>query len=124
MIARGHEVSGNAVEQRRLLMPNLTDFAVHGFRCQNDLRSESLADALVAETNTKDRQLAGRLFDQVEADSGFVRIAGSRREDNSVGAQLYRLVSAEGIVAPNLDLRSQLTQVVAKVIGKTVVVID
>ena len=77
MIARGHKVSGNAVEQRRLLVLDLTDFAVHWFWCQNDLRSESLSDALVAETNTEDWQCASRLFDQVEANSSFVGIAGS-----------------------------------------------
>ena len=78
----------------------------------------------MTETNTEDRQPARCFFDQIEADSGFVGIAGTWRENNSVGTHLYCLVGAEGIVAPNFDLRSQFAQIVAEVVGETIVIID
>src|SRR5689334_4036595 len=50
--------------------------------CPHDLAAESLSDGLVTKTDTEYRRDRGRLFDQFEADAGFVGRAWSRRKHN------------------------------------------
>ena len=104
-------------------MGDFADLTVHRLGCPNHLGAEGLADALVAQADAEDRQPPGGLFHHLEADAGAVGVAGTGGNDDPLGAQAQRLVGADGVVAAHLDLRPQLAQVMAQVVGKAVVVV-
>ncbi len=90
----------------------------------HDPAAKGLADRLVAEADSQDRQVLGSLADQLEADAGARRVAGARRKDDRVGAEAERLLGRHLVVAHDARLGAELAQVMHQVPGEAVVVVD
>jgi hypothetical protein len=78
----------------------------------------------VSEANTQDWNFAREMADQLDADAGFVRGAGAGRDDDSIGLQSFDIIDSELVVAADLDIGTQFAQVLDKVVGKRVVVVE
>ena len=67
---------------------------------------------------------AVRLFDQLQADAGFVGRARARRQHDALGLQGQRLIGGQGVIALHPDLRAQFSQEMEEIVGEAVIIID
>ena len=99
-------------------------FSVHQSFCAYHFSAKSRADRLMAETDSEQRNLAGKVADQFNADAGILRSARSGRNHDPFRPHRFNLVNADLVIAPNLNLSAQFAQVLTKVVGKRVVVVE
>jgi len=64
------------------------------------------------------------MADQFNADPGFVRRARPRRDDDSLRSHRFYFFHRDLIVASDLDLRSELANVLDEVVGERIVVVE
>jgi hypothetical protein len=118
-------VSGWAgVENADILVADVGSLAVHQSCGMNDFSAKGLPDALVAQADTEDRQLAGKAPDQRHRNAGLVGRARPRGNDDSRGMQSLDLFQRDFVIAENADLLAQLTQVLHQVVGEGIVIVD
>src|SRR4029077_18386294 len=86
------------------------------------LTAEDLADALVAEADPEDRDLAAQRPNGVVGDTGVLGSPGPRRDDDAV--ELCELVDRDLVVAEHGWLFAELGHVLNEVVGERVVVVD
>jgi len=99
--------------------------AVHYLRRAHDLPAEYLADALVAETDTEDREaLASQLKDRSRAHTRVLGPARAGDTSNAGGLQGPQASHVDGIVADHDRLGSELAEVLHEVVDEAVVVVD
>ena len=124
MVADGLEGVGQAREHALAVVVDHGRLAVSDFAGPVNGRAVRVADALVPQAHAQDRQLGTEMPDHVVGDTGLARRAGARRHHDALG--LHRLYVLYGclIVADDLNLRAQFTQVLVEVVGETVVVVD
>src|SRR6186713_3188561 len=89
-----------------------------------DASSVGLADALMAETHAEDRNASAQLTDDIDRHAGFVRRAGSRRDDDVRWTARQDSADIDRIVAHDLRLVSQLAQIPCEVVDEGVIVVD
>ena len=105
-------------------MGDRRDLAVDGDGRAHHLAAEHLADRLMAEADAEDRDFRAGLADEVEADAGLARRARAGREDDRVGRAIDDVGHARRIVAHDLDLGAERTEIVHQVPGEAVVIVD
>ncbi len=91
----------------------------------DDFATENLTDGLVSEADAEQRSShnSGALY-HLDTDTGAVRIAGARREDDASRIFGKDRIHRHNIVAVDLDLGAEFPQKMHKVVGKAVVVIN
>ena len=125
MVARNEGGLGTAAEQRTGgVEMNLALLAVHELLCIGDRRAVHGTDRLMTETYAEDRDLYAELSDDLDDVAGVLRSARSRREDDTVGRQRADLFYRKFIVADDPDVGIDLSDVLVKVVGKAVVIVD
>src|ERR1700675_1370998 len=128
MIAgRGHW-RREAAKDGLAIMLNLARFAVHQVLRAHPLAAEGCADRLVSEADSEQRHispaLACKMQDQVDADAGFLRGAGSGRKHDAFGVHRLNLSYGHFVVAANLYLGAQFAKVLDEVVSERIVVIE
>ena len=106
------------------LVPDFRKLAMHRNRRAHDLAAERIADRLMAEADAEDGNGLRRLRDQIEADAGFFRRAGTGRKDDGFRVGHDDVAACHLIVAVNDDIRAQFTEIVHQVEGEAVVIVD
>src|SRR4029453_12900530 len=99
-------------------------FPVQYFAGPGHNSSECLADRLVPQANAKDRRLAGEVPDDRYADSGLARRAGAGGDYDLVWRHRIDVLGRSFFVGENVDLGSELAQVLVEVVREAVVVVD
>ena len=89
-----------------------------------DLPAEDLADALMAQAHPQQRPPRAQLADHVAGDPGVRRLARPRRDDDMIRGQRLQRRHGNGVVAKDLHLRAQLTEVLHQVVSEQIVVVD
>src|SRR3990167_4984714 len=98
--------------------------AVHQFLCANDLAAQRSTNALMAQANAEDGQLAHEVLNGRNRDTGLGRRAGSGGNHQPVGLALGNAGYSDFIVAEHLHLGAQLAKVLDDVESEAVVVVD
>ncbi|MNT40235.1 hypothetical protein D3C72_1765360 [compost metagenome] len=119
----GHRV-GDVAEHADIVVRHRRHLAVHQLLGVDDLAAKGLADALVAETDAHDRQLAGEVVDGRHRDAGFVRRARAGRQHQVLRRQRLDFFQRDFVVAEDLDFLPQLAEVLHEVVGEGIVVVD
>ena len=65
-----------------------------------------------------------RPFDEIEANAGLVRRAGSRRQHDMRRLERHRFGCRQCVVTAHIDLRPQFAEIMREVVDEAVVVID
>ena len=78
MITTSIEIVWNILKDGFAVMLHPDRFTVDGARRTHDLAAEILADRLMSETNTKDRDLSRKTFNCFQSNSGVVRCSRAR----------------------------------------------
>ena len=124
VIARRRERRGEADEQPAPVMRHLRSLPVHQ-PAAHHIPAEMLPDRLMAKADAKQRLARfGTGRDEIKADTRLVGRAGAGRDEEGLRARGDRLPRRNRIVAHDLNLGPQLHQVVDKVPGKAVIIVD
>ena len=113
-----------AGEHAFVLMENRAGLAVHHLASAHHVAAIGLADALVAQADAKDRQLAGEMQDGFDGHARFGRRARAGRNDDALGLERLDLGDGQLVIANDVDVGTQLAQVLHHVVGKGIVVVD
>lgn len=128
VVAGGYDRARKAGEDTFTSMENRGCLAMHEVFCADDFSSKNLTDRLVAEADSKDRNgllgVLAKFADDIAADTGFVRRAGTRGDANALWGEFADFVNAHGIIANHLHCRPKLAEVLHEIVGEGVVVID
>ena len=134
MISSCRHRRGEAAKDGLAIVLNRTGFAVHQMPGANDLPAEGRTNGLVSKANSEQRHFAlifitivapGRkMADQFDADAGLLRSAWSGGDDNSLGVHRLDLLNANFVIAADLDLSTEFAQVLDKVVGKRIVIVE
>jgi hypothetical protein len=124
VVAPDGEGRGQPGEDRAAVVLDRRRLAVDG-DVADDLAAERLGQRLVAEAHAEGRHAGfGEAAHDVDRDPRLVGRAGAGRDDRALEAALEQLVDRGTVVAHDLELAPQLTQVLDEVVGERVVVVD
>jgi len=126
VITRGHKRRLDPLEQSAVIVADQIGFAVHQHRRTNDRRPKCLADRLVPQTDTQDRNLAHKVFDTFDTDPRFAGRTGTGRDQQPRRAERFDLLWRDLVVAkhPKVDRRIDLAHPLDQVVSERIVVID
>jgi hypothetical protein len=111
-------------EDRSAIVVDWGGLAVHQASSPNDPAAERRADALMAETDAKDRDLSCKPQDEVAADAGFFWGLRSRRDHNLIWSQLRKFIEGHLVIPEDPGTFAKLAQVLDQIIGEGVIVVD
>src|SRR6185437_12150135 len=115
---------GESCQDIRPGVGDRASLSVHRHGRPGDLSAEGLADRLVAQADAKDGNSARGSPDQIKADAGLVRRAGTRRQHDGLRPTVQGFADGQPVVAPHLALGANITQEVIQIERKTIVVVD
>ena len=124
VIARGRHGRGQAAEDGLVVVGDGAGLAVHQVRSAHDVAAKSRADGLMSQADAENRNFAGEVPDQIDADAGVLRRARTRRDHDALRLHGLDLGNCDLVVAANLDLRAQFPEVLNQVVGKGIVVVE
>jgi len=115
---------GQAAENCFAVVAHFAGFSVKQFFGADNFAAEGVADGLVAKADSKDGNFSGEALNEVHRNSGFLRSAGARRDHDAFGFERGDFVESDLIVAANLELATQLAEILGKVVGERIVVVE
>ena len=124
VITRGRHRHGKSLKHCPVVMHHRAGFAVHEMSGTNHAAAEGFADGLMSQANAEDGNFSREVADEGDADSGLVRRAGARRDDDSLGLQGLHFVDGDLVVASHLNLCAQFADVLDQVVGERIVVVE
>ena len=130
MVARRGERIRQALEHSPIGVEDGAGLAVQQFRCAVDGAAERDADGLMAQADAEQRRRRGRArVDQRDGRTGPFRGAGAGAEQHPVefvgdGGDVGVGGQAVVVVAPDLRVHPELTQILHEVEHEAVVVVD
>ena len=124
MVARGRERLGQFAEHAFFVVMDFTGFAVKEFWSADNFAAERGADGLVAQADAQNREFAGKFFDQLDRNAGFLRRARPRRNDDLLGLASGDFFDGNFVVAMDFYLATQLAEILGEVVGERVVVVE
>jgi hypothetical protein len=78
----------------------------------------------MSQADSEHGDFAGKVPDECDADSGFLRGAGAGREENALRVHGFDFHYGELVVAADYHLGSQFPQILDEVIGEGIVVVE
>jgi len=124
MIPGGGERVGHVFEQALPVVLDRRRFAMHYPIIDNDLTTEGVADALVAQADAEERHFRSERANDVVGKAGFARRTGTGRNENSLRLKLADLFERNLVIAPHFQVHLHLAQVLDEIIGERIVIID
>ncbi len=118
MITGNRRTLGNVSEKTLSAMSNFLNLAVNDSRRIDYRNSESREYRLMTETNTEYRIFSLELFNHFDADSGFMRSSGSRRQNYMSRINFPDFFYCNFIGTDNLNLIIQFSEHLIKIISK------
>jgi hypothetical protein len=98
--------------------------AVDNLGGAHDASAKNLADGLVTETNTQDRNASSETRYQRERYARVGRAARARRDQNAAWEICLNVIERYLVVPSHHNLLAKLAQVLDQVVSKRIVVID
>src|SRR5215472_11828066 len=124
VVASGRERILESAEYARAVVLHRGQLAVHHTPRPDDPSPEGLTDRLVTEADAEDWNFTCEALDQWHTDTRFRGRARSRREHDPFWFPGSDLLEGQRIVAIDLHVRPELTEILHEVVGKAVVVVD
>jgi hypothetical protein len=103
---------------------NLASLSVHEYTGSDNVSTKCRADGLVPEANPENGYFAGKTADRFDADSRLLRGTRAGRYYDPLRPKSFNVEQGNLIIPPNYHLRAQFTQVLDKVVGKGIVVVE
>src|SRR3990172_5948512 len=97
---------------------------VHKPRSPHNLCTKSIADGLMAKTNTEDRNFSCKFLYNINRYASLLRVAWPRRYYNLIGLETLYLLYRNFIITIHPHILTQFTKRLNEVVGKGVVVVN
>jgi len=104
MVTRGYEILRKFAKNGFAIVMDSAGFAVHQRRSAYHITSERVANGLMAEANSKDRDFPSELADDVDANARILRFAGAGRDHDPLRFSVGDFVDGDLVIAPNFEL--------------------
>src|ERR1700756_569233 len=104
MVTRGYEILGQFAKNGFAIVMDSAGFAVHQRRSAYHITSERVANGLMAEANSKDRDFPRELADDVDANARILRFSGAGRDHDPLRFSVGNFVDSDLVIAPNFEL--------------------
>lgn len=104
MITRRYEILRQFAKNGFPIVMDSAGFAVHQRRSAYHIASERVANGLMTEANSKDRDFPRELADDVDANTRILGFAGAGRDHDPLRLSVRDFVDGNLVVAPNLEL--------------------
>src|SRR5581483_3037978 len=76
------------------------------------------------QAHTEERSFPGKVPDQFDTDAGFMRSTRSGRHNDALRTHRLHLSYRDLIISPDLNLLAQFTDILDKVVGEGIVVVE
>ena len=116
--------SGQAVKDGFVVVRDGAGLAVHQVRSAHHVAAKGRADGLMSQADAEHRHLAGEVANQIDADAGILRRAGTGRNHDALRLHGLDLSDRDLIVAAHLDLRAEFPEILHQVVGEGIVVVE
>src|SRR5262245_19171192 len=123
MVARCFQGSIDATKQSRSGVRDVRDLAVERI-CAHDLAAKGLTDRLVTEAYAENWRTRGSFCDKIETNAGFIGCARAGRKHDRVRRERHDVGDRNLVVAVHDNIGAQPSQIVEKVEGEAVIVVD
>ncbi len=90
----------------------------------DNIASVDLADALMAEADSEDRDDSAHFLNHLATDPGIVGSAGTGRNTDAIRCFLVDFIESDLVIAMHLHFRTQFSEVLDEVVGERIVVVD
>lgn len=97
---------------------------MHQMRRATDFRAESRADGLMSQANPENRNFAGKMPDQFDADACILRRTRPGRNYDALGPEIFKFADRDLVVAANLNLGAEFSEILDQVVGKGIVIVE
>src|SRR6266404_2019612 len=124
MITRRFEWIRKVREHTAVMMLHGRSLAVHQSRRLNNLAAEHRADALMAETNAKDRRSRTESANHFVADPGILGPAGTGRDADAFRTKRLDFSDRDLVIPLHYDVAIQHAEMLDEIVGKRIVIID
>ena len=103
---------------------DLARFAMEEFRCADDFAAECSTNGLMAEAHTEDRKFSGQALDQLDGNARLLRRARSGRNYDALRFPADDFFDGDFVVSVHFDLATEFAEILRKVVGKGIVVVE
>src|SRR5450432_3736540 len=124
MISSGHKRIRQFMENAFSIVANFAGFSMEQFWRAYDFSAKRGPDGLMTQANSQYWKFSRQLFDQFHGDACFLRGAWSRRNHNRLRLPPGNFFDGNLIVAVNLELATQFTQILRQVVSERIVVVQ
>jgi hypothetical protein len=124
MVARGLKRIRQAFENAFAVVDDRRCLAMHEAICADNLATEHVAHALVAQAYSEDRCAFAKSANDVAADARFVGRAGAWRNADAFWRESRDFIERDLVIAFHGRFGAEFAKVLDEVVGETVVVID
>ena len=124
VVAGGGESLRHILEKIFSIVTDARGLTMHQFIGTDNFSAKRLSDGLMTEAYAQQGNFSGPAFDRLKADTCFVGIARSGRDDQAVKSLEFEIINTYRVIAHHFLLRTQLAKVLDDVVGEGIVVID
>ena len=124
MIAYRIKGIGQSLKNTLAVVVNERAFAVHDFSSMTHYATISIAYALVSQTNTQNGQHTAKVADDLIGDACPKGCGWARRDNYGLGGCYFDLLQGYLIVTRHHQLSPQLAEILEKIIGEAIVIIN
>jgi hypothetical protein len=124
MIPSGREGIGEMGKDGLSIMVDKGYLPMHRNSCPNHPSSKSIANALMPQAHPQDGHLSGKVSYHLIGDPCLLRSARARGYNNVAGREIFYLLHIYLIIAVDLWLKSQLSNILSQIVYKGIVVIN
>jgi hypothetical protein len=124
VIASGCKRVRQFAEDTLGIVVDFAGLAVEELRSAHHFAAKCRANCLVSQADAKNREFAREPANQLNADAGVLRRAGTRRNHNALRLAARNFLHGNFVVAVDFNVATQLAEILRQVIGKRIVVVD
>ena len=126
VIARRIKGIGHADKNALIVMENRRSFTVHQAVIAFDHGPKGMADELMSQANSQNRNSRPKAFENIIADAGLTRGAWAGRNNNPFNTHAFNLINGNPVVANNFNGAGgvDLTEPLHEVVREGVVIIN
>jgi len=124
VIANSGEGIGESIKNASIIMVDQGRFPVHNLSRWTNGAAIAIANALVPQTDAEDGHFGAKIPDDIVGHTSISRCRGARGDYDALRVHPFHLLKDYLVITNYLDLFSQLTEVLEKVIGEAIIIID
>ena len=118
VVARGRHRDRKSLKNAFIVMHDSAGLAVHKVCGAYYVAAEGRANSLMSKAHPEHRHFSNEVAYEINADAGILRPAGTGRNYDALGLHCFHISNRNLVVTANLNLGTQLSQILHQVVSK------